>query len=145
MSRFLLPAALLAAAAPAVGKVAPLPTPVQRALAADTVVVGKVTAIEADPVEVAGRDGAPAVKYTVAVIKVDTALVGAAGLTHLKVGFVPGPPAQGSVGPRPRGYGPIGLTASETIDAARGVFNGWLIEAQRDPRQAGAAPFRPGR
>ncbi|AVR89554.1 NAD(P)H-hydrate dehydratase [Thauera aromatica] len=32
------------------------------------------------------------------------------------------------------GIGPVGLTASETIDAARGVFNGWLIEAQRDPR-----------
>lgn len=42
------------------------------------------------------------------------------------------------------GIGPIGLTASETIDAARGVFNGWLIEAQRDPRQSGTAPFRPG-
>ncbi|MBP7441932.1 MAG: bifunctional ADP-dependent NAD(P)H-hydrate dehydratase/NAD(P)H-hydrate epimerase, partial [Thauera sp.] len=43
------------------------------------------------------------------------------------------------------GIGPIGLTASETIDAARGVFNGWLIEAQRDPRLAGAAPLRGGR
>jgi len=29
------------------------------------------------------------------------------------------------------GIGPIGLSASETIDAARGVFNGWLIEAQQ--------------
>ncbi|MDY0073098.1 MAG: NAD(P)H-hydrate dehydratase [Thauera sp.] len=28
------------------------------------------------------------------------------------------------------GIGPVGLSASETIDAARGVFNGWLIEAQ---------------
>ncbi|HHW63531.1 MAG TPA: NAD(P)H-hydrate dehydratase [Rhodocyclaceae bacterium] len=43
------------------------------------------------------------------------------------------------------GIGPIGLTASETIDAARGVFNGWLIEAQRDPRLASAASLRPGR
>lgn len=31
------------------------------------------------------------------------------------------------------GIGPVGLSASETIDAARGVFNGWLIEAQGEP------------
>ncbi len=43
------------------------------------------------------------------------------------------------------GIGPVGLTASETIDAARGVFNGWLIEAQRDPRLAGTPPLRGGR
>lgn len=30
------------------------------------------------------------------------------------------------------GIGPIGLTAGEVIDAARGVFNGWMIEANRD-------------
>ncbi len=33
------------------------------------------------------------------------------------------------------GIGPIGLTASEVIDAARGVFNGWLIEAGRSQLQ----------
>lgn len=43
------------------------------------------------------------------------------------------------------GIGPIGLTASETIDAARGVFNGWLIEAQRNPRVAGSTAPRAGR
>ena len=36
------------------------------------------------------------------------------------------------------GIGPIGLSASETIDAARGVYNGWLIEAQQgNPRDQG--------
>ncbi|PKO57227.1 MAG: NAD(P)H-hydrate dehydratase, partial [Betaproteobacteria bacterium HGW-Betaproteobacteria-19] len=29
------------------------------------------------------------------------------------------------------GVGPIGLTAGEVIDAARGVFNGWMVEAMR--------------
>jgi hydroxyethylthiazole kinase-like uncharacterized protein yjeF len=29
------------------------------------------------------------------------------------------------------GIGPIGLTASEVVDASRGVFNGWLTEAAR--------------
>lgn len=32
------------------------------------------------------------------------------------------------------GIGPIGLTASETIDTARGVFNAWLLESQRPSR-----------
>ncbi len=32
------------------------------------------------------------------------------------------------------GIGPIGLTAGEVIDAARGVFNGWMIEANHDCR-----------
>jgi len=30
------------------------------------------------------------------------------------------------------GIGPIGLSASEVIDAARGIFNAWIIEANRD-------------
>lgn len=29
------------------------------------------------------------------------------------------------------GIGPIGLSAGEVVDAARGVFNGWMVEAQR--------------
>jgi len=31
------------------------------------------------------------------------------------------------------GFGPVGLTAGETIAAARGVFNGWLVEGVRYP------------
>jgi hydroxyethylthiazole kinase-like uncharacterized protein yjeF len=30
------------------------------------------------------------------------------------------------------GIGPVGLTAGEVIDAARGVFNGWMVEAARE-------------
>ncbi|ENO88761.1 bifunctional ADP-dependent NAD(P)H-hydrate dehydratase/NAD(P)H-hydrate epimerase [Thauera linaloolentis] len=41
------------------------------------------------------------------------------------------------------GIGPIGLSASETIDAARGVFNGWLIEAQQGPHRDGTRDARP--
>jgi len=29
------------------------------------------------------------------------------------------------------GIGPIGLTASEVAEAARGVFNGWIVKAAR--------------
>ncbi|MGD9871102.1 MAG: NAD(P)H-hydrate dehydratase [Thauera sp.] len=41
------------------------------------------------------------------------------------------------------GVGPIGLTASETIDAARGIFNAWHMEAQRTP--GAASGLRPER
>ncbi len=30
------------------------------------------------------------------------------------------------------GIGPVGLSASEVVDAARGLFNGWLVEANRN-------------
>ncbi len=44
------------------------------------------------------------------------------------------------------GIGPIGLSASETIDTARGVFNGWLIEVQQGkPRDGRIAPALTGR
>jgi NAD(P)H-hydrate repair Nnr-like enzyme with NAD(P)H-hydrate dehydratase domain len=29
------------------------------------------------------------------------------------------------------GIGPVGLTASELVEAARGVFNGWIVQAAR--------------
>lgn len=41
------------------------------------------------------------------------------------------------------GIGPIGLSASETIDAARGVFNGWLIEAQQGTHRETPRDTRP--
>jgi hypothetical protein len=67
--------------------------PAQRAISADAVVVGKVTAIEKELVEAAPFVGAPnKVAYKVAVVKVDSALAGANNVTHIKVGFVPPPP-----------------------------------------------------
>ncbi len=83
--------ALLAAPSPAL-MIAMRPVP-QRAVTAEAVVVGKVTAIENDPVEAAPFAGAPnTVAYKVAVVKIDTPLAGAANMTHLKVGFIPPPP-----------------------------------------------------
>ena len=38
------------------------------------------------------------------------------------------------------GVGPIGLSASETIDAARAVFNGWLREASQGLSAGGPGP-----
>ncbi len=73
--------------------IAPAPVP-QRVAQADVVVIGKVTAIEEKPVL---ATAAPGVKekteYHVAIIKVQDALLGAKGLTHIKVGFIIPPPA----------------------------------------------------
>lgn len=79
-------------------------TPMQRAAASPVVIVGKVTAIEKEPVEVAPFPGAPnKVAYKIAVVKVETPLAGAGNLTHVKVAFLPRPAANPQPVPgRPR-------------------------------------------
>ncbi len=85
-----------------------------RAVTADAVVVGKVTSVEPDTVDAAPAPGAEKVAHKVAVIKVDSAISGAKGLTHVKVGF---PAAAGGEVPGGRpgrgGFGPIALTADQ--------------------------------
>jgi hypothetical protein len=90
-------------AAPAFAVVAALRTPAQRAVAADVVVVGKVTAIEKELIEAPPFPGAPnKVGHKVAVVKIETNLTGAPNLTHVKIAFVPAappaPPPQRGVG-----------------------------------------------
>ncbi|MBN9519323.1 hypothetical protein J0H58_12505 [bacterium] len=95
---FLAAAAALAVVGPAVAKMMPFRPPALRAVTADVVVVGTVTAVEKEVVEVAPEHGAPGkVAYKVAVVKVDQPLAGANTLTHLKVGFTP-PPAAAAPG-----------------------------------------------
>lgn len=100
MRRFLgalFAAGLAAAPAPAKLVMAAKP-PAQRAVTADAVVVGTVTAVEPAEVEVVPFPGAEEkVKFKVAVVQVKDALAGAKGVTHVKVGFVPPapPPAAG--------------------------------------------------
>jgi hypothetical protein len=79
-------------------RIAAPPSPVQRALQAEVVVTGKVTSIEKEPVEI--ESGGQKTHYKVAVIKIESALVGAANTTHIKVGFPAGPGGG-------RGRGPI--------------------------------------
>lgn len=62
----------------------------QRALTADVVIVGKVTAIEKDTVDAEQFPGQKQkVAYKVAVVKIETPLVGANSITHVKIGFIP--------------------------------------------------------
>lgn len=89
------------------GKLIALKPPAQRAATAEVVAVGTVTAVDADPAEALPYPGAEQkVKYRVAVVKVDEPLAGAKGETHLRVGFVPPPKADGDTPVRPvrRGY-----------------------------------------
>lgn len=94
MSRYLfVPLVALVVAVPAEAKRAPAPPPVSRALRADAVFVGKVTAVEKDTVDLAQHAGDPMkVAHKLAVLKVETPLAGVTGTTHVKVAFVPPPP-----------------------------------------------------
>jgi hypothetical protein len=70
-----------------------MPAP-QRALTADVVIVGKVTAIEKDTIDAEPFPGSKQkVAYKVAVVKIETGLAGANAVTHVKIGFVPPPKA----------------------------------------------------
>ncbi|MBN9122334.1 MAG: hypothetical protein J0I06_24875 [Planctomycetes bacterium] len=105
-------AVLLAVPASAKRVVRPF-SPVEKLVLAETVVIGKVTAIEKDTVNTAPAPGAEKVAHQIAVIKVESGLVGAANVTHIKVGFVP--PARGeppAIGPGRfgGGFGPVVLT-----------------------------------
>jgi hypothetical protein len=85
-------------------------TPSARVAAADSVVIGKVTEVEADTVEVTAYPGAPAdqkTTYKVATIKIDEALMGASGLTQFRVGFPADAPVAGEPGAPVRPGGPI--------------------------------------
>lgn len=102
----------LAAAAQAKAIAIAVPqTPAARVANADVVVVGKVTDVEAEPVAVSAYPGAKDEKvlFKVAVLKIDEALLGGAGVTRIRVGFpadaaAPPPPVGG---PQPVGR-PVG-------------------------------------
>ncbi len=89
-------------------------TPTEKLVRSDAVIIGKVTAIEKNTVDAAPFPGvAEKQAYKVAVIKVETGLVGAANVTHFKVGFQPPPAGQPANPPgRPGrgGFQPVNLT-----------------------------------
>ena len=62
----------------------------QRLAWADCVVVGKVESIEEKTVKAPrGRGVKEEVEFQIAVVKIDDAIAGAKGLTHIRVGFIP--------------------------------------------------------
>lgn len=117
----------------------------QKLIAADAVVVGKVTKIEADPLDLTQFENGPKVPHTVAVIKVGDALVGAKNVTHLKVVFPKpgeppaeqpggGAPGRGRPAPIRGGFGPVAVTENQ-----EGVF--FLT---KHPTAAGYYQIQPG-
>lgn len=98
-------AAIALAAQPAQALRIALPnaTTKQKTLQADAVVVGKVTGIDKETVELEPFPGQPKQAYTVANIKVESGLLGAKNVTHVKLAFIkPGDevqPGGGPVGP----------------------------------------------
>jgi len=133
MRRFLLTAlalsgGVLAAEQPALGLRVAMPANLQtsqKVAQADAIVTGKVTTVEKETVELpqfAGDKNKAA--FTVAVIKVETALAGVKNVTHVKVAFLAQPgagggedqPIVGKPGIRPfpgRGFGPVQLTEGQ--------------------------------
>lgn len=84
-----LAAALLPAAAVA-DFAYPTLTPAQKALHAEYVVLGKIAEAEKEPVSAAGYPNAePAVEYKVVTLKIADRLLGAGGVTQVRVGFAP--------------------------------------------------------
>ena len=85
-------------------------TPAAQAANADAIVIGKVTEVEAEPVEATafpGADKDAKMSFKVAVVKVDTALLGGGGVTRFRVGFpADAPPATKPGEPQPPG-GPL--------------------------------------
>lgn len=68
-------------------------SPFEQASVADLIVVGRVTDIESQPVLAAASKGAAKLDHLVATIRIDQNLLGARGLTHVRVGFVPETPS----------------------------------------------------
>src|SRR5262245_26019483 len=83
--------------------VAPAPL-AQRVATADCVVIGKVTRIEDKTVTAARFPGDKEKgEYQVAVVQIEEAVVGARGLTHIRVGFIPPTPVPvPDAGPGPK-------------------------------------------
>jgi hypothetical protein len=112
--------ALLVAALPASAMmIAPAPIP-QRVAQAEVIVFGKVTAIEDKTVSATMFPGAKdKTEYHVAVIKVADDILGAKGLTHVKVGFVipkelPAPPG-GPIRPPIRRYPTVKFEVDQQV------------------------------
>ncbi|MBO0700532.1 MAG: hypothetical protein J2P46_19200 [Zavarzinella sp.] len=88
----------LSAAAQSKVALAPSQSPTSRAVQAELVVVGKVAEIEKDTIDAPAYAGAPKdqkTTYKVAVVKIEDRLIGAGGLTQLRVGFPADAPAAG--------------------------------------------------
>jgi hypothetical protein len=127
-------AAVAVVGGPAVAKIMiAMKPPVQRAISADVVVVGKVKSVGQDDVEVvAPYPGATnKVRYKVATVTIDSVLVGADKMAEIKVGFAqpPKPDPNAKPGGPIRPGGPRGPVAA--IEPKEGQE--WLLFLAKHP------------
>lgn len=104
-------------------RIAPVaPNPKQQAAQAEMIVIGKVTEIEKDTVDYSPVKDGPKIPYKIAVLKIQESIIGATGLTQLRVGFMDGAapipgrplPGGGAVRPLPApAFGPVSLSADQ--------------------------------
>jgi hypothetical protein len=115
--------ALLASSASALRiAVMPAASTKTKVLQADAVVVGKVTGIDKETVELEQFPGGPKVAHAVANVKIESSLFGAKNVTHLKIAYVP-PGTQGQPGAaRPVRPGFGGQPAYTPAEEHEGVF-----------------------
>jgi hypothetical protein len=95
-----------------------------KAMQADAVVVGKVTGIDKETVDLEPFPGQPKVTHTIATIKIETALLGAKNVTHIKLAHItPGEGGQpgGGFGDRKRFPG-RGFQPFVPAEEQEGVF-----------------------
>lgn len=114
-------------AAPAVAKaiaIAPNRTGAQQAMQAEVIVVGKVAEIEKEMTQASQSPGQPQkAAYHVGVVKINESILGAKGLTTLRVGFLPAPKVAPPVDGGPIRRPPIGRFQQATLtDGQEGVF-----------------------
>lgn len=82
-------------------------TPAQQVMTAEVVVIGKVAEIEKEPTKATQVPGATdKIDYQVAVVKISESVLGAKGLTNVRVGFLTAPMG-GNVKPLPPNGGGI--------------------------------------
>ena len=134
-------------------------TTLQKVMASEVIIVGKVSAIEKESVELEQGPKQPKIAYTVASIKIETSLLGARTITHAKVVF-PKPadgtetgvaPVEGS-GIRPLPFPPRGGFQPITLtEGQEGLFflqkhpsdSGYFIIQQgHNPINAAAANYK---
>ncbi len=106
--------ALMAVATPAQALVVLAPPVATRVAQSTTIVVGKVESLEEKTVQ-AKRYPTDTDKgeYQIAVIKIDDAILGAKGLTHVRVGFVPPPTGRPII--RPGGARPVSFAKDQEV------------------------------
>jgi hypothetical protein len=92
-------------------RISPLP---ERVALAETIITGKVTAIEDKKVEARQFPGAKdKVEFTIAVVKIEDALLNAKGITHVKIGFVEPQAGGGGPGIRPGRFPQVNLNKDQ--------------------------------